>query len=148
MKETKELETLLHSWAPRRPSATLSAKLFPQTTEEPLPNLRLSWLVPATAVFLLLFSLFNQPSDHRDRKSTRLNSSHSQISYAVFCLKKKNHHRPAQPAYPRGPAPTARFDEPQFADRADAVTRDFYPTQPVNLCLILPQEPAPLLSLH
>src|SRR5256886_11017322 len=27
-----------------------------------------------------------------DRKSTRLNSSHSQISYAVFCLKKKNTH--------------------------------------------------------
>src|SRR5688572_31725351 len=27
--------------------------------------------------------------DSRDRKSTRLNSSHSQISYAVFCLKKK-----------------------------------------------------------
>src|SRR2546427_7399425 len=29
------------------------------------------------------------PEDVRDRKSTRLNSSHSQISYAVFCLKKK-----------------------------------------------------------
>src|SRR5688572_32097807 len=29
-------------------------------------------------------------SDRADRKSTRLNSSHSQISYAVFCLKKKN----------------------------------------------------------
>src|SRR5256886_4003508 len=29
----------------------------------------------------------------RDRKSTRLNSSHSQISYAVFCLKKKKHHK-------------------------------------------------------
>src|SRR5688572_32147881 len=28
-----------------------------------------------------------------DRKSTRLNSSHSQISYAVFCLKKKNRRR-------------------------------------------------------
>src|SRR2546427_5711730 len=27
--------------------------------------------------------------DEQDRKSTRLNSSHSQISYAVFCLKKK-----------------------------------------------------------
>src|SRR2546430_6530681 len=27
--------------------------------------------------------------EKRDRKSTRLNSSHSQISYAVFCLKKK-----------------------------------------------------------
>src|SRR2546427_5670300 len=33
----------------------------------------------------------NRPSGFslRDRKSTRLNSSHSQISYAVFCLKKK-----------------------------------------------------------
>src|SRR5256886_10955396 len=29
------------------------------------------------------------PGRRRDRKSTRLNSSHSQISYAVFCLKKK-----------------------------------------------------------
>src|SRR5688572_31853164 len=29
----------------------------------------------------------------RDRKSTRLNSSHSQISYAVFCLKKKTSER-------------------------------------------------------
>src|SRR2546430_5826822 len=28
-----------------------------------------------------------------DRKSTRLNSSHSQISYAVFCLKKKNDYK-------------------------------------------------------
>src|SRR3712207_7300926 len=28
--------------------------------------------------------------DHEDRKSTRLNSSHANISYAVFCLKKKN----------------------------------------------------------
>src|SRR5690606_41554498 len=30
-----------------------------------------------------------QPADVRDRKSTRLNSSHVKISYAVFCLKKK-----------------------------------------------------------
>src|SRR5688572_31104573 len=30
--------------------------------------------------------------DLADRKSTRLNSSHSQISYAVFCLKKKKQH--------------------------------------------------------
>src|SRR4051812_49592514 len=28
-------------------------------------------------------------NEHRDRKSTRLNSSHMSISYAVFCLKKK-----------------------------------------------------------
>src|SRR3712207_7958689 len=30
-----------------------------------------------------------QPGADRDRKSTRLNSSHANISYAVFCLKKK-----------------------------------------------------------
>src|SRR3712207_8465632 len=30
------------------------------------------------------------PLDARDRKSTRLNSSHANISYAVFCLKKKS----------------------------------------------------------
>src|SRR2546421_9664689 len=37
---------------------------------------------------------------HRDRKSTRLNSSHDQISYAVFCLKKKkgNPHASSHPA--------------------------------------------------
>src|SRR5688572_32344757 len=33
-----------------------------------------------------------------DRKSTRLNSSHSQISYAVFCLKKKTKDHPGAPA--------------------------------------------------
>src|SRR2546430_12517097 len=32
------------------------------------------------------------PVVQEDRKSTRLNSSHSQISYAVFCLKKKKNH--------------------------------------------------------
>src|SRR5690625_7078730 len=32
----------------------------------------------------------SSPSRRRDRKSTRLNSSHVAISYAVFCLKKKN----------------------------------------------------------
>src|SRR2546430_12109101 len=34
-------------------------------------------------------SKMSHRSRPRDRKSTRLNSSHSQISYAVFCLKKK-----------------------------------------------------------
>src|SRR5260221_5244801 len=31
-----------------------------------------------------------EPTKHTDRKSTRLNSSHTVISYAVFCLKNKN----------------------------------------------------------
>src|SRR5699024_12157968 len=35
------------------------------------------------------FSLFQTPLELLDRKSTRLNSSHVSISYAVFCLKKK-----------------------------------------------------------
>src|SRR3712207_7784147 len=38
----------------------------------------------------------------RDRKSTRLNSSHANISYAVFCLKKTT---PAQPAHVTTPHP-------------------------------------------
>src|SRR2546427_8212710 len=40
----------------------------------------------------------------RDRKSTRLNSSHSQISYAVFCLKKKkkNENLNTEPVSTRG----------------------------------------------
>src|SRR2546430_10146277 len=36
-------------------------------------------------------------SAREDRKSTRLNSSHSQISYAVFCLKKKTSMKPLTP---------------------------------------------------
>src|SRR2546421_3388851 len=36
-----------------------------------------------------------------DRKSTRLNSSHDQISYAVFCLKKKKKAQPTDPGFSR-----------------------------------------------
>ena len=35
------------------------------------------------------YHLWLRPGDELDRKSTRLNSSHGSISYAVFCLKKK-----------------------------------------------------------
>src|SRR2546430_2976664 len=61
-----------------------------------------STLFPYTTLFRSLFAVDRVPHAHdlgrrklnaqrriRDRKSTRLNSSHSQISYAVFCLKKK-----------------------------------------------------------
>src|SRR5438270_4194278 len=46
-----------------------------------------------------------------DRKSTRLNSSHSQISYAVFCLKKKKpspQHAASHPSRPTDLSLTAR----------------------------------------
>src|SRR3712207_7820552 len=40
-------------------------------------------------VFLPAYSPDLSPVEEADRKSTRLNSSHANISYAVFCLKKK-----------------------------------------------------------
>src|SRR2546426_8649316 len=40
-----------------------------------------------------------------DRKSTRLNSSHLVISYAVFCLKKKTHGSCPRPPLPLGKSP-------------------------------------------
>src|SRR5690349_5637420 len=44
---------------------------------------------------------------HLDRKSTRLNSSHVEISYAVFCLKKKTPERSSSPS-PTPPRPLPR----------------------------------------
>src|SRR2546430_2872493 len=45
----------------------------------------------STSALCLLEDARSVAGMQRDRKSTRLNSSHSQISYAVFCLKKKNY---------------------------------------------------------
>src|SRR3712207_8285094 len=64
-------------------------------------------LSPPLAAFAVFFALplslplALSPMIVQDRKSTRLNSSHANISYAVFCLKKKktphSHPRPALP---------------------------------------------------
>src|SRR2546427_2400219 len=66
------------------------------------PRLPCGWIrhpapVRSNTGLICRFVLVSLPHDvsalkvvfHLDRKSTRLNSSHSQISYAVFCLKKK-----------------------------------------------------------
>ena len=59
-------------------------------------NLPISRCGSAPALYTAHFSLRQRPAFYtarfslRDRKSTRLNSSHQIISYAVFCLKKKN----------------------------------------------------------
>src|SRR5690606_41798928 len=45
--------------------------------------------VTAGGKFVVQFVLLGSEDQHIDRKSTRLNSSHVKISYAVFCLKKK-----------------------------------------------------------
>src|SRR3712207_8734639 len=50
--------------------------------------LALSVLYILLAVYKLM-TKFERNKDYQDRKSTRLNSSHANISYAVFCLKKK-----------------------------------------------------------
>src|SRR5689334_24508911 len=52
--------------------------------------LRFVFRVGASQVFHASASRQIHLSFRTDRKSTRLNSSHSSISYAVFCLKKKN----------------------------------------------------------
>src|SRR2546430_12487303 len=60
---------------------------------EPLDSVRFDLAFAVDVERLLDFDLDRQAVRDRsregDRKSTRLNSSHSQISYAVFCLKKK-----------------------------------------------------------
>src|SRR3712207_8459644 len=49
-----------------------------------------AFLTSSPGVLMLLWEpLFEQQDPRGDRKSTRLNSSHANISYAVFCLKKK-----------------------------------------------------------
>src|SRR2546430_10402046 len=66
--------------------------LFPYTTLFRSIKLRLGQKTAMHALRVDL-RLLGQQSLRQlllDRKSTRLNSSHSQISYAVFCLKKKN----------------------------------------------------------
>src|SRR5260221_6848840 len=52
-----------------------------------------------------------RPVEDQDRKSTRLNSSHTVISYAVFCLKKKNKAN-TDPSNTSTPAPPVRRGEP------------------------------------
>src|SRR5258708_24763322 len=48
-----------------------------------------AFLLTATKLPVVRIILKSVPNKLRDRKSTRLNSSHQIISYAVFCLKKK-----------------------------------------------------------
>src|SRR3712207_8660080 len=77
--------------------------LFPYTTlfrskqvRHSVPHRRLVWTGPVDEFFGFRFGKlpyrslrFEHRTLERDRKSTRLNSSHANISYAVFCLKKK-----------------------------------------------------------
>src|SRR3712207_7465049 len=73
------------------------AELLSREQGKPLngPNARFevgacaAWLRATAATPLPVETVVDDDETHADRKSTRLNSSHANISYAVFCLKKK-----------------------------------------------------------
>src|SRR3712207_8346766 len=83
--------------------------LFPYTTlfrsYSCIIHMRFSWETKSPKDCEILHCIAFQRIKHHpvyrgvnpDRKSTRLNSSHANISYAVFCLKKKKTHRTAGP---------------------------------------------------
>src|SRR2546430_12139028 len=96
----------------------------PRSTLFPYTTLFRS-VVPALSMASLLVApcAVSAAGPFQDRKSTRLNSSHSQISYAVFCLKKKKHPTCTltsspltsplpQPAHPSSPSPTTSHAHP------------------------------------
>src|SRR5438477_6216515 len=64
----------------------------PRSTLFPYTTLFRSRFQPASDQSLLIYfgEKITRKANEKDRKSTRLNSSHMSISYAVFCLKKKN----------------------------------------------------------
>src|SRR2546430_9108853 len=84
---TTEIYTLsLHDALPILPRCHLHAQLQRKSlAETQIPFVSRMAKVNGVRV------LGNSRNEWKDRKSTRLNSSHSQISYAVFCLKKKTH---------------------------------------------------------
>src|SRR2546430_12004249 len=90
---TTEIYTLsLHDALPISKSSGESATKRCVPSIKPVPSIPVEVLTTGTPAWRasIVFSLIPAP----DRKSTRLNSSHSQISYAVFCLKKKiQHHK-------------------------------------------------------
>src|SRR3712207_8892251 len=69
------------------PYATLFRSSAERAVADAAPLYDLAALQPEVAEVCELLPL--RPGRGRDRKSTRLNSSHANISYAVFCLKKK-----------------------------------------------------------
>src|SRR3712207_8286009 len=79
---------------------TATTEIYTLSLHDALPIFPLTWalltalgiglvLVPPSVLLLLAAVVSWLHRTGRDRKSTRLNSSHANISYAVFCLKKK-----------------------------------------------------------
>src|SRR5690349_22549310 len=66
---------------------------FPEQLRYHVPLEIMYTIIPFMMIAVLFYFTARDQSviESRDRKSTRLNSSHVEISYAVFCLKKKKH---------------------------------------------------------
>src|ERR1039458_10620836 len=87
---------LLAQTTPDKPEkGVLAGKVLNSVTDEPVRKAQVA--------------LMNM----RDRKSTRLNSSHLGISYAVFCLKKKNNPRPPNALLVDPHRPRRKLPHPQ-----------------------------------
>src|SRR3989442_2433915 len=71
------------------PSSLPDQKLYEKNEDVYWSELRKQFLIPEDEVYLNNGTVGSSPAPVTDRKSTRLNSSHVRISYAVFCLKKK-----------------------------------------------------------
>src|SRR5690606_40886173 len=70
------------TFRPSRKLALMGVSMIEPSGRAISPRMPASWRICAC-----------EPRAPEDRKSTRLNSSHVKISYAVFCLKKKNQQR-------------------------------------------------------
>src|SRR2546430_12070652 len=131
------------------PYTTLFRSLFldENLTLEKLKSLMMRplFIVYFSFLDIITFSLFGialycywilkNDNSKRDRKSTRLNSSHSQISYAVFCLKKKTQYLEAAPPTLLPPRPA---DSPDLLSNCArhitaSVPRIFSPCAPQPL---------------
>src|SRR5688572_32732285 len=86
---------------------TATTEIYTLSLHDALPIYELPRQATTVLDARVLRHQWNRDDQLVDRKSTRLNSSHSQISYAVFCLKKKkpiheffNHDHPTcRPVY-------------------------------------------------
>src|SRR3712207_8162295 len=88
---TTEIYTLsLHDALPISVLVCVRTPLAAQTVASTASRLGMTGVVrTAVSETEAMVRLAERPADVVDRKSTRLNSSHANISYAVFCLKKK-----------------------------------------------------------
>ena len=91
MNNTNPLEMQLRSWAPRRPSAKLKARIFAKhaATAQPQAEFQFGWFAPAAAAILLMGTLFNQ------HNSAAISGSGHSNEMVAMILSNQNAYLPA-----------------------------------------------------